>query len=72
MDNRSDPFAAMPLHTWNWGKVYMPNHTLFFWTALLGQEFGYAPRQWIWVLEGEKLIEYKNDARLYIEPRTMS
>lgn len=63
--SRHMPFDEMPMHQWHWGKIYMPNNTLFYWTAKLQKDMGYAPRKWLWLWEGNKLIEYKNDARVW-------
>ena len=63
--SRHMPFDEMPMHQWHWGKIYMPNNTLFYWTAKMQKDMGYAPRKWLWLWEGNKLIEYKNDARVW-------
>ena len=63
--SRRMPFDEMPMHQWHWGKVYMPNNTLFYWTAKLQKDMGFAPYKWLWLWEGDKLIEYKNNARVW-------
>lgn len=63
--SRRMPFDEMPMHQWHWGKVYMPNNTLFYWTAKLQKDMGFAPYKWLWLWEGDKLIEYKNNARIW-------
>lgn len=63
--SRRIPFDEMPMHQWHWGKIYMPNNTLFYWTAKLQKDMGFAPYKWLWLWEGNKLIEYKNNARIW-------
>jgi hypothetical protein len=54
-------------HYWTWGKVYLPEHTLVWWDAILNPTFGFQRCKWLWSLSGDKLFEYSNHAGMYVE-----
>ncbi|MBU1053917.1 MAG: hypothetical protein KKC46_08825 [Proteobacteria bacterium] len=54
-------------HFWNWGKIYLPKHTIVWQDAQLSQSFGYQRAKWLWALKGEKLIEYLKNADMYVK-----
>jgi hypothetical protein len=56
------------LQYWYWGKLNFPNHTIMWWETMLQSKYGYQRLKWLWGFKGDKLIEYKNDAKIYVEP----
>ena len=55
------------LQYWYWGKLDFPNHTIMWWETMLQSKYGYQKFKWLWGFKGDKLIEYKNDAKIYVE-----
>lgn len=53
---------------WYWGTLHLPNHSVMWWEGMLQSRYGYQRLKWLCVFEGEKLIDYKNDAKFYVEP----
>jgi hypothetical protein len=56
------------LQYWYWGKLFFPKHTMMWWDTMLQAKYGYQRLKWLWAFKGDKLIEYKNDANIYVEP----
>jgi len=55
------------LQYWYWGKLNFPNHTAQWWETMLQSQYGYQRLKWLWWFKGDKLIEYKSDAKIYVE-----
>ena len=55
------------LQYWYWGKLSFANHTMQWWETMPQSQYGYQRIKWLWWFKGNELIEYKNDANIYVE-----
>lgn len=46
---------------WYWGRIHLPKHSLIYWDGQFRPELGSSRFKKLWVLEGDKLVEYLTD-----------
>lgn len=62
------PFRLELIYYYYWGKAFLQDHTVVWWEAQLCEKTGYQKYKWLWVFKGNDLIQYSNNAEMYIEP----